>query len=108
MSIFRNGFHPWGVKRIKPSVESLHSQFRWNSESNPTVEPGVTGQVKWFSRHRGYGFIDMNENFDVFVHFSSIVGQGYRILEKGDRVIFDLVKGPQGYQAANVKFQTVQ
>lgn len=90
---------------MRRSLDTSLSRIRRSGPPDATIEAGVSGQVKWFSRHRGYGFIDINQEFEVFVHFSSIEGQGYRILEKGDRVTFDLVKGPHGYQAVNVKFR---
>ncbi|HEY7679182.1 MAG TPA: cold-shock protein [Terriglobia bacterium] len=63
----------------------------------------ITGTVKWFSRVKGYGFIspDGGEK-DVFVHFSAIVGEGYRNLEEGQRVEFSIEDTPKGPQAAQV------
>ena len=61
------------------------------------------GTVKWFSNEKGYGFISPPEGDDVFVHFSAIVGDGYRTLSEGQEVEFDIVDGPKGKQAANVK-----
>ena len=61
------------------------------------------GTVKWFSNEKGYGFISYPEGEDVFVHFSAIVGDGYRTLTEGQEVEFDIVDGPKGKQAANVK-----
>ena len=61
------------------------------------------GTVKWFSNEKGYGFISPPEGDDVFVHFSAIVGDGYRTLSEGQEVEFDIVDGPRGKQAANVK-----
>ena len=63
-----------------------------------------TGTVKWFNNTKGYGFIAPVEGGeDVFVHFSAIQGDGFRSLAEGDSVEFELVKGPKGFQAANVK-----
>jgi CspA family cold shock protein len=106
MSIFRDTKHPWSVKKQRSPVSAVPSLFRRFPGRHDTVEPEVPGRVKWFSRHRGYGFIETNEASEVFVHFSSITGSGYRILETGDKVVFDLVKGPKGYQALNVRRQT--
>ena len=65
---------------------------------------GLTeGTVKWFSNEKGYGFIARPDGDDVFVHFSAIVGDGYRTLTEGQSVEFDIVEGPKGKQAANVK-----
>ena len=61
------------------------------------------GTVKWFSNEKGYGFIARPDGDDVFVHFSAIVGEGYRTLSEGQAVEFDIVEGPKGKQAANVK-----
>ncbi len=61
-----------------------------------------TGTVKWFNSSKGYGFITRDEGDDVFVHFKAIVGEGYKTLEDGDKVQFDVEQGPKGLQAANV------
>ena len=63
----------------------------------------TTGTVKWFSSEKGYGFISQEEGPDVFVHFSAIVGTGYRNLEENQQVEFDLTQGQKGPQAANVR-----
>ena len=60
------------------------------------------GRVKWFNDAKGYGFIERDDGEDVFVHFSAIVGEGYRTLEEGQEVEFDIVQTPKGLQAANV------
>jgi len=60
------------------------------------------GTVKWFDGHRGYGFIQREEAEDVFVHFSSIKAEGYKKLEQGDKVSFDVEKTERGLQAINV------
>ena len=60
------------------------------------------GTVKWFNEAKGYGFISRNSGEDVFVHFSAIQGGGFRNLQEGQAVQFDVVKGPKGYQASNV------
>jgi CspA family cold shock protein len=70
------------------------------------VQGGITltqGTVKWFSNEKGYGFIARPDGDDVFVHFSAIAGEGYRTLTEGQEVEFDIVEGPKGKQAANVK-----
>ena len=61
-----------------------------------------TGTVKWFNSSKGYGFITRDEGDDVFVHFKAIAGEGYKTLEDGDKVQFDVEQGPKGLQAANV------
>jgi cold shock protein len=60
------------------------------------------GTVKWFNGAKGYGFIQRSTGEDVFVHFSAIQENGYRTLNEGEMVEFDLLTGPKGYQAANV------
>ena len=61
------------------------------------------GTVKWFNESKGFGFIARESGEDVFVHFSAITGEGFKTLAEGDKVTFDVVKGPTGLQAANVK-----
>ena len=61
-----------------------------------------TGVVKWFNNDKGYGFIKRNTGEDVFVHHSSIQASGYRTLNEGERVQFDVKQGPKGLQAENV------
>jgi cold-inducible RNA-binding protein len=61
-----------------------------------------TGTVKWFNGSKGYGFIERKGGADVFVHFSAIQGDGFRNLEEGQSVEFDVQQGPKGLQAANV------
>ena len=63
----------------------------------------ATGTVKWFNAEKGYGFIAREGEPDVFVHFSAIQGQGYRTLEEGQRVEFDVGPGRKGEEAQNVK-----
>jgi CspA family cold shock protein len=61
------------------------------------------GKIKWFSDAKGYGFIEREDGEDVFVHFSAIVGEGFRTLAEGQEVEFDVVQGEKGPQAENVK-----
>lgn len=61
-----------------------------------------TGTVKWFNSEKGFGFIEVPGEDDVFVHFSSIGGNGFKTLEEGQKVQFDVVKGNRGLQAENV------
>jgi CspA family cold shock protein len=61
------------------------------------------GTVKWFDAAKGYGFIAVDGGPDVFVHFSAIVGTGYRSLEEGQRVEFEITQGPKGMQADQVR-----
>ena len=61
-----------------------------------------TGKVKWFNDDKGFGFIEIEGSDDVFVHFSAIAGEGYRSLNEGDEVQFDIVEDGKGPRAANV------
>ncbi|MBP1751359.1 MAG: cold-shock protein [Geobacteraceae bacterium] len=60
------------------------------------------GVVKWFNDSKGFGFIEQENGDDVFVHFSAIQGDGFRSLQEGQEVSFDVVQGAKGLQAANV------
>lgn len=62
----------------------------------------ANGVVKWFNDAKGFGFIEQENGVDVFVHFSSIQGDGFKSLAEGDAVSFDVVQGAKGPQAANV------
>jgi len=60
------------------------------------------GKVKWFNERRGYGFIEQSDGDDLFVHYSAIQASGFKTLEEGQEVEFDIIEGPKGLQAANV------
>jgi CspA family cold shock protein len=62
----------------------------------------ATGVVKWFSPKKGYGFITMEDGQEVFVHYSAINGNGFRSLDQGEQVEFEVAQGPKGLQAAKV------
>jgi len=62
----------------------------------------MVGRVKWFNAEKGYGFIERENGDDVFVHFTAIKGEGFRTLEEGQKVEFEIVEGNRGPQAANV------
>ncbi|MHB9094834.1 MAG: cold shock domain-containing protein [Eubacteriales bacterium] len=62
----------------------------------------MQGKVKWFNAEKGFGFIESNEGGDIFVHFSAIQSEGFKTLDEGQNVEFDVVEGNRGPQAANV------
>jgi CspA family cold shock protein len=61
------------------------------------------GTIKWFNANKGYGFIKRDSGEDVFVHYNAIEGDGFKSLDEGDRVQFEVQQGPKGLQAANVQ-----
>ena len=63
----------------------------------------VQGTVKWFNEAKGFGFIAQESGEDVFVHYSAVQGDGFKSLAEGDRVVFDVTRGPKGLQASNVR-----
>ena len=62
----------------------------------------AVGKVKWFNEAKGYGFLTVEDGKDVFVHYSAISGDGFRTLNEGDEVEFEITEGPKGPQAVNV------
>jgi CspA family cold shock protein len=85
---------------VRQSADSP-KRFRLSSSTGGAAE--VKGQVKWFNNSKGYGFIGRDDGPDVFVHYSAILGDGYRTLNENDGVEFEIVQGPKGPQAANVR-----
>ena len=63
----------------------------------------MTGRVKWFNNEKGYGFIEYTENEDIFVHYSTIKQEGYKTLNEGQIIKFQLIETPKGLQALNVE-----
>jgi cold shock protein len=80
----------------------------WALLANWTQKDGIEkmerlkGTVKWFNNAKGYGFLGRDNGPDVFIHYSAIASDGYRSLEEGDRVEFEIIQGQKGPQAANV------
>jgi cold shock protein len=75
--------------------------YKLPKEAN-TMSERITGTVKWFNGDKGFGFIEREGGKDVFVHFSAIQGAGFRNLQEGQKVEFDVEQGPKGPQASNV------
>ncbi len=98
---------------IHPAVESRFRQpapplitRSDSSEQKFKIETGYKmeqGTVKWFNDAKGFGFISRQSGDDVFVHFSAIQAGGFRSLQEGQTVAFDVTKGPKGFQAENVR-----
>jgi CspA family cold shock protein len=66
----------------------------------------LEGKVKWFNPRKGYGFIEAPDGRDVFVHYSSISAEGFKTLDEGDTVLFEVVEGEKGLRAANVSLKS--
>jgi CspA family cold shock protein len=77
--------------------------FFWTRRQDRGSKALAAGSVKWFNAEKGYGFISREDGPDVFVHFSAIQGSGYRSLEEGQRVEFDVGPGRKGEEAQNVR-----
>jgi len=92
-------------KRDPPErdLHVLSCEFRRILQQKEHCNIMETGTVKWFNDAKGYGFISRQNGEDVFVHFSAIQANGFRSLQEGQQVQFDVVKGPKGWQAENVK-----
>ena len=101
------------VLTLAPCLNRLRAGLgfrRTGSSGSPTPkfnpsrgqEWNVTGKVKWFNNAKGYGFIGRDGGADVFVHYTAILAEGYKTLQEGDSVEFEIVQGQKGPQAANV------
>jgi CspA family cold shock protein len=91
--------------RVLPSVEFFVSKCSGARPRQREIVSNImtTGTVKWFNSEKGFGFIARENGDDVFVHFSAIQGDGYRSLEEGQRVEFDVAPGRKGEEAQNVR-----
>jgi cold shock protein len=87
---------------VAPGRSTVRGTTRGKS-SEQENEVVAAGTVKWFNNEKGYGFISPDSGQDVFVHFSAIQGRGFRSLEEGQRVEFDIVPGRKGNEAQNVR-----
>jgi len=94
------GFFEGGLQPIEARSEGPENNSSQLVKGVSSVRE--KGTVKWFNGAKGYGFIQRSTGEDVFVHFSAIQENGYRTLNEGETVEFDLLKGPKGFQAANV------
>jgi cold shock protein len=85
-------------------IQALKNSFsnRGNHNRNNRNKMKEQGTVKWFNNEKGYGFISRNSGDDVFVHHSAIQGSGFKSLNEGDSIEFEVAKGPKGLQAQNV------
>jgi CspA family cold shock protein len=88
------------TKAVRPSAEGGRVFEKSLSKGDVPMEKGT---VKWFNRTKGFGFISRPTGEDVFVHYRSIVGDGFKNLNEGDQVQFEVETGPKGLQAANVQ-----
>jgi CspA family cold shock protein len=95
-----SGFSEGGLGRMGRDPKTPEDYFSRRVKGVASVRE--KGTVKWFNGAKGYGFIQRSTGEDVFVHFSAIQENGYRTLNEGETVEFDLLKGPKGFQAGNV------
>jgi cold shock protein len=98
-------FLQYPVSPLNPARPACRSLKNSSATSKKKEQSNImeTGTVKWFNDAKGYGFISRQNGEDVFVHFSAIQASGFRSLQEGQQVQFDVVKGPKGWQAENVK-----
>jgi CspA family cold shock protein len=91
---------------IESKVVTVYQYSGMFPDKNKTArsEQEMTkGKVKWFNDSKGFGFLEQEGGDDVFCHFSAITGEGFKSLQEGDSVEFEVVKGPKGLQAENVR-----
>jgi CspA family cold shock protein len=90
-----------GIFVFRPVFRTQPNRAQGIEQKEGEVEM-AEGTVKWFNDAKGFGFISQDDGPDVFVHFSSIQGEGFKSLAEGERVTFDVENGPKGLQASNV------
>lgn len=96
-------FFVYGCKNQGCTSFSLKKERIFEKSLSKGDVPMEKGTVKWFNRTKGFGFISRPTGEDVFVHYRSIVGEGFKNLNEGDQVQFEVETGPKGLQAANVQ-----
>jgi cold shock protein len=84
-------------------VINARGRFRVKLKLSGVGKKMAKGKVKWFNDSKGFGFLEQENGEDVFCHFSAITGDGFKSLQEGDDVEFEVVKGPKGLQAADVR-----
>lgn len=99
----RIGREQLSPKSQSPAFSTSESLRRKSIERNTSINMAEQGTVKWFNDAKGYGFISRQNGEDVFVHFSAIQASGFKSLQEGQTVQFDVTKGPKGWQAENVQ-----
>jgi CspA family cold shock protein len=92
----------YGQTSCRPKHSAIILMVRGRTQDKGGVEM-AEGKVKWFNDSKGFGFIAEDDGKDVFVHHSAIQSEGFRSLSEGDRVSFEVVAGPKGPAAANVR-----
>jgi len=85
------------------TVFNIQGRFLGKIKRSGVDKKMVMGKVKWFNDAKGFGFLEQEGGDDVFCHFSAISGDGFKSLQEGDAVEFEVVKGPKGLQAENVR-----
>jgi cold shock protein len=99
----RIGREQFSPQRPVTAAVPPNSLQRKSIERNTSINMAEQGTVKWFNDAKGYGFISRQNGEDVFVHFSAIQAGGFKSLQEGQTVQFDVTKGPKGWQAENVQ-----